>query len=253
MRKASPKRLKYFTPQELKTSARAEAHSALTEHIGQGSIKGLEILEKYKDYWPNKKENLRILDCGTASGQFTLELKNLGFENISAVDFDDYRSPESKQENSIENFKTGDLSTEPLPWPDDSFDIITAWCVLPHLENPFHFFREVRRALTSNGLFFFSAPHISSLMARKRFLKTGEVERYGEQNNHLVAFPEAIVKKMVANHFEILGTEYYIERKKLRHSRLGFFKLLGTEKKWFGQKRFQSWFGNDIFYILKKK
>ena len=48
---------------------------------------------------------------------------------------------------------------EHLPFKEGSFNIITAFDVLEHIENDFQMINQVENKLTKNGLFIFSVPH----------------------------------------------------------------------------------------------
>jgi ubiquinone/menaquinone biosynthesis C-methylase UbiE len=53
-----------------------------------------------------------------------------------------------------------------LPFPAESFDIVTANMVLEHLEHPAQQFREITRVLRPGGLFVFLTPNARGYLAR---------------------------------------------------------------------------------------
>lgn len=246
--------LPYLTAEEIRAARVENVRLELEQHSSPGADVGCDLIEQYAGVLPRMpRETLRVLDCGTASGIFPGRLVKRGFRGIAAVDIDDYRNGEAKHSGAITEFRIADLSSEPIPWPDNSFEIVTAWCVLPHLENLHQCIREVHRVLTNGGIFFISMPHIGSLLARKNFFRRGEIERYIEQNNHISLFPPAVFKKTVLRYFTLADTEYWVNRSKLAESRFGWLKCASVERAWSGKEKFRAWFGNEVLYVLKKE
>src|SRR5271169_4341154 len=58
---------------------------------------------------------------------------------------------------SISSIRLG--TADSLPFPDASFDLVTANMVVEHLANPENAFREVARVLSENGTFLFHTPN----------------------------------------------------------------------------------------------
>lgn len=204
--------MEYFSPKELKIN-----RGAIKERLGKytgPTIRhkaGIRILESYynKLLSPSThKSEVKILDCGTAGGGFVKDLHETGFGNMYGLDVDEYLPHERRK--LLKEFKTADLSFDPIPWPDNTFNIVTAWCVLPHLENPHNFVREVYRTLVPGGLFIMSLVNISSKPNRKYFLRHGEFPSYHKRNNHITLFTPAIFEKTILKYFDLVGKEYFI-------------------------------------------
>lgn len=206
-----------------------------------------------KKYAKQINDDPKILDCGTARGQFFADLAGAGFGNLYGVDIDDYLQPDKKK--LAKEFKIADLSFEKIPWGDEFFDLLTGWCLMPHLENPFNFIREAYRVLKPNGLLMYSTVNVASPSHRKYFYEHGDLPGYHERNNHISIITPAIFKKAVLRYFDVLGTEYFITPRifnglrggirKIAYSFCGKFprlKLL-LDKRW----------GAKIFYVLRKK
>lgn len=68
--------------------------------------------------------------------------------------------PALRRHRSIEHRCLGDISA--LPFPDRSFDLVTANMVVEHLADPGAQFREVARVLMPGGLFVFHTPNARS-------------------------------------------------------------------------------------------
>ncbi len=248
--------MRYFNPQEIKNENRVEIKQQLQHHIGKNlrdsfaiNLTSVHIIQSGWD------KDCNILDLGSAGGRFAQQLSQNGYKNIHSVDIDDYLSDPNRP--LIKDFRTADLSFDKLPWQDNLFKVATAWCVLPHLENPFHCVREIHRVLEPGGLFIFSAPNMLSKASMDYFLNKGDFGSYKNSNNHLVIFTPAIIEKTVLKYFDIVTIEYHIRDKVFNRKLAGKLRKLvydivvktsGKIKKTL-EKR---WAYNAI-YVLKKK
>ncbi len=241
----------YFSPDEMKGKMAGELKRINKIYTGDTvSNLSLGILNRYLAQ--DKKDSLNILDTGTSSGSFCGMLFDEGYKNIYAIDIDDYRSDEVKMKNVIKEFKNGDLSYEKFPWPDNFFDAITGWCIVPHLENPHNFIREAFRTIRPGGFLFISLPNVTALFSRKRFFRSGEIERYTDVNDHISIFTPALVKKTILKYFDLKEITYFTNVEKIANGRLGFFKKLALTKNWKYRKTFEKIYGHNIVYILQK-
>lgn len=246
--------MRYFTAEELKKNNKDEVYGVLEKCAGK-SVRDLFAVKVFETYYQKffNDKNRRILDLGPASGTFPAQIYSKGYQNIYGIDLDDYRAPENK--NLFKEFKAADLSWDKLPWPDQSFQIATAWCVLPHLENPFQAIREIHRVLDKNGLFIFTAPHLTSKPSVDYFIKNKDFGSYRGYNNHLVLFTQGVLEKSVFKYFDLVNTEYNVRPKIFRGIKGMIYKLIYRvmsasllTKKWLDNR-----WGLDAIYILKKK
>lgn len=99
-----------------------------------------------------------FLDLGCGNGNFTLELgKRIGTDQMYALDvIQDY--VEQCRAKGIKASR-GDLN-EPLPFNDESFDVVNAMFVLEHVSNTDLFLREIRRILRG-GYAVISTPNLA--------------------------------------------------------------------------------------------
>ncbi|MHA1677511.1 MAG: class I SAM-dependent methyltransferase [Promethearchaeota archaeon] len=112
-----------------------------------GIITEIEKIIK-KENW---KKGSKILDCACGNGLLTDYLCKKGFKCIG-VDIKDLRISKKihfKRQNLNEKFK----------FKDDSFDYVISIETIEHLENPRHFFREIRRILKKKGRFILTTPN----------------------------------------------------------------------------------------------
>lgn len=123
-----------------------------------------------------------------------------------------------------EAFAHCDFSYDKLPFPDESFDAVTAWEVFEHLENPFFAMREVWRVLKPMGKFFMSVPNPAHIESRLFFLLYGDFPRWRRRNDHLFMPLPAIVRKTFAKQFRLVDLRYALP------SLLGFRLPFSTGK-----------------------
>jgi len=111
------------------------------------NVKGLTNLGDVKDK--------KILDVGAGTGRLSLRLAERGAE-VTALDVSEEMLNMLKQKVKKHTFSKGMTfvvaDAESLPFPDNSFDIITAAFLIVHLKNLKHFFAESYRVLKPGGL-----------------------------------------------------------------------------------------------------
>lgn len=217
--------LKYFTAEELKGSQRPYAHAVLEKFADKEVRRSFSIaaFNAHHDAAFPERARTRILDLGVGSGGFAEQLRDEGYRIVCGVDVDDYLKPETKP--FLREFRTVDLSWERLPWPEHSFDIVTAWCTLPHLENPFFAVREACRVLLPGGLFIFQVPHLSSRAARDFFSRKADFQSYKTKNNHVVVFTRNIISKAILRYFDLVNIAYDV-RPKVFDGPVGFLRQI---------------------------
>ncbi|MCK4792999.1 MAG: class I SAM-dependent methyltransferase [Desulfobacteraceae bacterium] len=109
-----------------------------------------------------------ILDIGSVPGHMAAILKFAGL-NIDAVDIEPERSRELFESMDICYHKV-DVESEPLPFPDNTYDLVIFSEILEHLrKNPLKAMAEIHRVLKPDGVCLLSTPQITPLM-RWRFL-----------------------------------------------------------------------------------
>lgn len=204
---------------------------------GGTRFRGTTTPELAYKYFTNKKGH--ILECGPHMGMFTKSLLDEGYKNVHTLDFFDALEFVSKKDI---DFKLIDLNTEKMPYENNSMDYVTAWGIGEHMENPFHFMREVHRVIKPDGVFIFALPNVFHIISRLLFLKKGTFPRWNESNNHIMLFSKDTFKKTFLRYFELVeivytkpGIQYLFLHK--------FDKFLPANE----------WFSNYIIYVLRKK
>ncbi len=97
---------------------------------------------------PAKLDNLRILDVGCATGRLLESLIKAGAKNVAGTDIapsivDTARKRLDGYDVQLD-LKAADAE-EKLPWPDESYDIVTLTGVLHHFPNPGKALEEIYR------------------------------------------------------------------------------------------------------------
>lgn len=105
-------------------------------------------------FFPNK--NSKILDIGAGSGHCLIPLKKAGWQNLWAIDIDDFNK-DLFQKSGI-NFNRLDVEKEKFPYNDNFFDVILSFHLIEHLFNPSNFIDETNRILKTDGIFILVTP-----------------------------------------------------------------------------------------------
>lgn len=158
-------------------------------------------IEKFLDALPNKQD-LDVLDVGCGAGNMIHHLAQYG--RVRGIEVD-ARPVKIAQERGYD-VRQGD-ATQTIPFPDGSFDLVTALDVIEHVDADENIMREALRVLRPNGHLLITTPafqwlwsHNDELNAHKRrytaaALKT-KMERAGFEvtrlsYNFFLVFPMA--------------------------------------------------------------
>lgn len=107
----------------------------------------------------NLKNRMRLLDLGCGCGYLTILVKNfLGFEEAYGVDIDEERLKESEKMGI--KIHCIDLEKDPLPFPNNYFDMVVAAGILNHLKFWDNLLSEANRVLKPRGLLLTSDPNM---------------------------------------------------------------------------------------------
>ena len=95
------------------------------------------------------------LDLGCQEGIFTKKMASkIGTGNIQGIDL--------VEGNATGIIKVASDLEEPLPFPDEVFNVITASHIIEHLSNTDNFIKETYRTLIPGGYAIISTPNLSS-------------------------------------------------------------------------------------------
>lgn len=102
--------------------------------------------------------NIKILDIGCGSGEF--------LSNINPTRFEKYGveiNPEGVRKCKEKKLNVFAAQLKDAKFEPGSFDVITMWHVLEHLDNPRDLLREAHRVLKSRGILIIATPNTDSL------------------------------------------------------------------------------------------
>ncbi|MHA1875447.1 MAG: class I SAM-dependent methyltransferase [Promethearchaeota archaeon] len=138
-----------------------------------------------------------VLDVGAGSGALSLKLCELGFK-VVATDINSTFKANTIDED-IE-FVLSDLDVS-IPFKDHVFDYIVAVEIIEHVENPWHFLREISRVLKINGKLYLTTPNIHAIYQRIYFLFSRPFYSFRnydfEENRHITPILFWNLKRML--------------------------------------------------------
>ena len=106
---------------------------------------------------PNNAK-LKILDIGCGSGEFLANINSCVFEKYGLE-----VNPQGIARCRERKIKVFDKELKDAGFSSDSFDVITMWHVLEHLDKPADLLLEARRILKNNGILMIATPNTDSL------------------------------------------------------------------------------------------
>lgn len=106
-----------------------------------------------------KKYNIngRMLDIGCAFGYLLLRT-NTFFKEVYGIDISDFAIEKARKVVPRAKLKNLDLNKDALPYPDNYFDLITAYDVLEHTESLEKNLRKILPKLKENGFLVICVP-----------------------------------------------------------------------------------------------
>lgn len=128
-----------------------------------------------KEIQPTNSLYARHLDIGSGHGDLIVLLREKQLVNHS--DACDYTHT-LMQLPDVE-VHVADLNHQPLPFADQSFDLVTCTEVIEHLEHYRETLREIHRVLKPGGRVVLSTPNILNLKSRIRFFVYGFYNLFG--------------------------------------------------------------------------
>ncbi len=145
------------------------------------------LLDEFEKY---RKTN-KILDVGCGRGWFLIEAKKRGWETYG-VEFSDTAIKICREQGI--NVKAGVLNS--ADFESSSFDVITSFEVLEHINNPNEEIAMIRELLRKDGLFYCTTPNFNALI--RFYLKSGyNIISYPE---HLIYYTKKTLNTLLKRH-----------------------------------------------------
>lgn len=135
-----------------------------------------KLVEKFVP--PDARESTRVLDLGAGAGALCQRMYDLGFKDITAWDL----NPENLQDLADLKIDGVDLNSDFGDQANISgqFDLIIAVEIIEHLENPYHFARQLKLLLAPDGTVIVSTPNIESAASRIHFLRSADFRWFSD-------------------------------------------------------------------------
>lgn len=120
-----------------------------------------------------KSKESKIIVLGSGAGAFERRLLDNDFKNITSVEFipENFMVKEIKVISRDLNCDFSNLG---------KFDIVIAIELIEHLENQFHFIKEVKELMNTDAIFYLSTPNIENSFVRMRYFLTGRLYWFGK-------------------------------------------------------------------------
>jgi len=105
----------------------------------------------------------RLLDVGCGNGDFLNDVRALASCQVHGIDLSESAARAAEENYDLEVF-TGTIAES--PFPDNYFDLITAWEYLEHVHNPSEVLLKMSRLLKNDGSCIISTPNFSSFNSK---------------------------------------------------------------------------------------
>lgn len=152
----------------------------------------VDLLRKtFKDRFRKKK----ILDLGCGTGRMMVVLRDFG--QVSGADISD-EAITFCQKQGFQNLKKIDAEKS-LPFPNETFDLITAFDLLEHLKNDQKILLEINRLLRPQGLLLVTVPALPVLWSKHD-------EAFGHQRRYL---KKDLILKVQKTNFQVIRLTYF--------------------------------------------
>jgi SAM-dependent methyltransferase len=119
----------------------------------------------------------QILELGAGGGAMSLRLADHGYRVTASDLFEGSFTPVGQIP-----FMTLDLNQSFAQHVAQRFDAVVALELIEHLENPHHFFRQVRQVLSDDGYLVVSTPNLANPVSQAMFVQQGTFQWYRDED-----------------------------------------------------------------------
>lgn len=165
--------LQYWSPRRMEREFYEDSEHESYEARHHGKSPVLDRHKLFLKRFGSRARGQKLLDIGCADGSFLLAAKELGYE-VWGLDLDS-KSVEAARGRGLQNVYPLTLEEFASQFPDVCFDVLTAFEVLEHQEDPNQFLNEVKSLLKPDGIFVGSVPDRQRPLAtRTRTMSSGD-------------------------------------------------------------------------------
>ena len=123
------------------------------------------MIHKYSDAYKSGHAKLAFLDVGCGPGNLLACLENW-FNNTDINGLDANQHLLKYADNHTSSIRLWQGCAEKMPFDAKTFDVVSCFHVIEHLQNPDQFLCQANRILKDKGLLLLATPHTQSLVAR---------------------------------------------------------------------------------------
>ena len=194
-----------------------------------GDVIAKFLKENYKSF---PKGVDKYLDFGCADGSKTIFMgQALGAKEIHGVDTEDFDGHIHRKEGfHLKLYSKND----PLPYEDNTFDVVSAFHVLHHIEDNIESLEEIRRVLKPDGI----------LIIREHDINN-------EFDNKLVVIEHYIYVLCMKEHFSLKNLNGYYSKLENRDSFTNKLESLGFKSEFFNKSQSSSNYNHSYYEIFK--
>jgi 2-polyprenyl-3-methyl-5-hydroxy-6-metoxy-1,4-benzoquinol methylase len=156
------------------------------------------VHEKVADFIKDKFDNnARILILGAGAGAFDERVIDMGYKNITSVEFrPEIYKARGKVIGRDLNQDFSDLANE------NKFDCVVAIEIVEHLENHFHFIRNIEKLLKDDGMLYITTPNVESSLSRVKYFLTGYLDLFSGKDVDVTGHINPIFKHIFLYHIK---------------------------------------------------
>lgn len=105
----------------------------------------------------------RVLDVGCAAGYFLQTMRELGWQTVG-VELSEYMARHAREQMGLPDVRAGSIETQ--DFAEQSFDVITFWDVIEHLEDPRPSLKRAAQLLKRDGIIVIETQNVESTFAK---------------------------------------------------------------------------------------
>lgn len=132
----------------------------------------------------------RVLDVGSAAGFFLATMQEIGW-NCSGIELSEFMAVKSRELFGLKDVRSG--SIQDATYPPRSFDVVTFWDVIEHLEDPASHLQRAHALLKDDGLLVVETQNVESCFAKV----LGRKWQHYKMAEHLYHFGPATVRTLL--------------------------------------------------------
>ncbi len=146
--------------------------------------------ERIKEISPYLKKDMKVLDVGCSVGYFLHTLKPLVKECVGI----EFNTEHAEYVNEVLKIKVYTESIEKLNFPEETFDMITAYQVFEHVEDPLIFLENLKKYLKPNGVLVLEVPNLNDVLISQ--VNHQKYQDFWYRDPHVFNYSSHTLKKM---------------------------------------------------------